>query len=150
MPQPTRPWPRALLAALLLGLAAAASASAQVPDWSAVAEVEEVTALTRDADGAERETTIWFAVVDGQGYIRTSRSTTWGDNALREGGLTLRFRGGAEHPVRVELFEDEALLARIAAAFHEKYGTVDTLAGWVRGSGARIMRLVAPSPGAEK
>ena len=139
----TRTWSRALLAALLLGLAAGASASAQVPDWSAVADAREVTALTHDADGALRERTIWLAVLDRQGYIRTSRSTTWGDNAVRDGELQLRIRG-AEYRLRVELVEDEALLARIASAFHEKYGFTDTLAGLVRGSGARIMRLSAP------
>jgi hypothetical protein len=136
----------ALLCALLLALAPGAPAgpaASQVPDWGALADAEEVKALTRDADGEPRETTIWIAVVDGRGYIRTSRSTTWGDNALREGGLVLRVRR-EEYPVRVELVQDEALLARIAAAFHEKYGFVDTLAGLVRGSGARIMRLAAP------
>jgi hypothetical protein len=136
--------PRALRVQLLLpGLllaAALAHAAGPAPDWNAVSEVEEVTALTRDADGSPRETTVWLAVVDGQGYLRTSGSTRWGDDVEREGALGLRI-GETEYRLRAVLVEDPALRERVVGSFREKYGWVDGLLNVVRGSHPRIMRL---------
>jgi hypothetical protein len=126
----------ALFACLLCTLAA----SAPAPDWSAVAGVEEVVVVTTNEDGTPRETTIWLVVVDGQGYIRTSRSTRWGDNVERDPDIVLRIEE-QEHPARAFFVEDEALRERIVRAFREKYGWFDGMVNFMRGRHPRIMRL---------
>jgi hypothetical protein len=118
----------------------AAPASAGPPDWNAVADVRTVQVVTTDADGSPRDTKVWLAVVDGQGYIRTG-GTTWGDNVVRNPDVTLRFEDG-EHPLRVEFVEDEAERERIVAAFRAKYGFTDRMLSFMRGSRPRIMRLL--------
>jgi hypothetical protein len=130
----------AALAAASLAALAAQGAGAAAPDWQALAGVETVEVVTTDPDGEPRTTTVWLAVVDGQGYVRTG-GTRWGDDAERDPSLELA--AGAERwPLRVELVEDDALRARIAEAFRAKYGWSDAMLSWVRGSRPRIMRLL--------
>jgi hypothetical protein len=133
----------ALLSTLLTAGLALASASAEGVDWSRQAGVEEVTVITRDADGDERETTIWLIVVDGQGYIRTG-STRWGDDVERDPDLVLRI-DETELPLRAEFVTDEPLREKIEAAFREKYGFMDRVIDVFRGSEPRIMRLLPRS-----
>ena len=123
--------------ACLLGALAADAAEL---DWNRVADVGKVRVLTTNQDGTPRETTIWLAVLDGRGYIRTSGSTRWGDNVERNPDIALRI-GDTEHPLRASLVEDEALRARIVAAFREKYGWIDGFLDVFRGSKPRIMQL---------
>ena len=125
---------------LLASLAAALPALAGAPDWSALRDVETVEIVTTDADGSARETTIWLAVVDGQGYIRTG-STRWRANIERDPDVTLRIEGTA-YPLRAEAVTDAELKARIAQALREKYGLADAFVGIFRGSDPNIMRLV--------
>jgi hypothetical protein len=131
------------IAALSLALASAAPALAPTapPDWNAVAAVREVEVLTRNEDGSTKETTVWLAVADGQGYIRTG-NTSWWKNVERTPEVTLRIEG-AEHPLRVELVPDPATRARVAEIFRQKYGASDRILGWFRGSDPHIMHLVA-------
>ena len=64
--------------ALLLGLVAAAGAAAAAdPDWAVLAGHDTVIVETVDADGQARDTTVWLAVVDGVGYVRTSNTSSW-------------------------------------------------------------------------
>jgi hypothetical protein len=118
----------ALLAALLC---AAQLARADV-DWSAHASDDTVVVVTRDADGAVRDRTIWLLVLDGHPYIRTGSGTTWGENALRDRAVSLRL-GDEDVALRAERVTDAASLERIATAFHAKYGFADTLSGFIRG-----------------
>jgi hypothetical protein len=129
----------ALAAAALVALAAHAAA-AQAPSWAALEALDTVEVATTDPDGEPRLTTVWLAVVDGQGYVRTG-GTRWGDNAERAPSLEL-VAGAERWPLRVELVEDDALRARIAEAFRAKYGWSDAMLSWVRGSRPRIMRLL--------
>lgn len=124
----------------LLCLLGAAGASAATPDWGGVADVEEVEVLTTNEDGTTRTTTIWLVVMEDNGYIRTSRSTTWGDNVERDSQLVLRIQD-VEYPLRATFVEDEELRERIATAFREKYGWFDGLVNALRGSSPRIMKL---------
>lgn len=126
-----------LLGALALGLAAPATAGA--PDWNAVAAVDTVEIVTADEDGTPRETTIWLAVVDGQGYIRTS-NTRWAENIARNPDVVLRIEG-TEYPLRVEYIEDEALRARVHQTFRDKHGFSDAFISVFRSSHPKIMRL---------
>lgn len=121
--------------ALLAGPATAAG-----PDWAAVADVREMKVLTTNEDGSPRETKIWLVVLDGQGYIRTSRSTKWGGNAERQPELALRIEG-TEYPLRASFMTDEILREQVVKAFREKYGWFDGFLNFVRGSTPRIMRL---------
>jgi hypothetical protein len=98
-----------------------------------------VEIVTRDEDGAPRETKIWLVVVDGEGYIRTGGTRWWG-NVERDPDVTLRV-AGVEHPLRAELVTDEALLARVVASFRTKYGFSDRMAGLVRFGDTHVMRL---------
>jgi hypothetical protein len=121
-------------------LAAAEGSAAPAPDWAQLGSLETVEVVTKDPGGEPRTTTVWLAVVDGQGYVRTG-STRWGANAERDPVLAL-LAGGARYELRVELVEDDALRARIADAFRAKYGWEDAMLSWVRGSRPRIMRLL--------
>ncbi len=125
-----------LCAALWLPLAA----SAEGPDWDALADVGTIEVVTRDEDGDVRESSIWFAVVDGQGFIRTGGST-WGENISRDPNLVLRIEG-IEYPLRADFIEGDALRARIIAAFREKYGWFDGFVDFVRGSRPKIMHML--------
>ena len=126
-----------------LAIVAIAQPTDPAPDWSGYADVEEISAITADEDGSARETTIWLAVVDGRGYIRTG-NTTWGDNVDRDQAIAVRVEG-TEIPVQVRFIEDEALRERIAATFREKYGWSDAMIGIIRGSHPKIMQLDPPS-----
>jgi hypothetical protein len=130
-----------LAVGLTLGLAGAASANP--PDWPAWATLEEVEVITTDEDGESREHTIWIAVSEGVGYLRTSRSSTWGDNLERDGQLRLRGAPG-ELSLRAQLVTDAAELERVTAAFEAKYGGfMSWFSGLIRGT-PRIFRLSAP------
>ena len=126
----------ALLAALLIPLAAGAGR----PDWEALADVGTLEVVTHDEDGDARETKIWLAVVDGQGFIRTG-GTTWGDNVARDPNLVLRIEG-VEYPLRAEFIEDEELRERVEAVFREKYGFSDRMVGLFRFGDTRIMHML--------
>lgn len=109
-------------------------------DWADLAAGDTVEVVTSDADGDVRETTIWLLALDGTGYIRTSKGSTWGDNVERQPDITLRAKG-ADHPVHAIPITDEAEKARIVAGFEAKYGHHPIL-DWFRGE-PRIWRLEA-------
>ncbi len=135
--------PFTLAVSLTLGLAGAASATS--PDWPAWAPLEEVEVLTSDEDGESREHTIWIAVSEGTGYLRTSRRSTWGDNLERDGQLRLRGAPG-ELSLRAQLVTDAVEIERVTAAFEAKYGGfMSWFSGLIRGT-PRIFRLSAPGP----
>jgi hypothetical protein len=110
--------------ALAVALGAAATARAAEPNWDKVAEVRNIEVITHDEDGDARETTIWLAVVDGQGFIRTG-NTTWGENIKRNpDDVVLRIEG-KEYPLHAEFIENDKLRERVVAAFRAKYGWTD-------------------------
>lgn len=130
----TSRWTGALLALALLAAPAAGAV-----DWDAAADVRDVTVITTNADGTAKETTVWLAVHDGQGYIRTS-DTRWWKNIARDDRVVLRI-GGEEHPLRAVRIADPELFDAVTAVFREKYGFVDVLAKAVRFGEVKIMRL---------
>ena len=108
-------------------------------DWDSHAEEQTVTVVTADEDGSARETTVWLAVLDGQGYIRTG-GTGWGGDIERNQDVALRI-GETELLLRVEYVTDEAQRDAVKAVFREKYGFSDWLMSPLRGSNPKIMRL---------
>jgi hypothetical protein len=131
----------ALCAGLWLAVLGAAGArAAEGPDWEALADVGTIEVITRDEDGGVRESSIWFAVLDGQGFLRTGGST-WGENISRDPTVVLRIEG-IEYPLRADFIEEDTLRARIIAAFREKYGWFDGFVDFVRGSRPKIMHML--------
>lgn len=113
-----------------LALAPTARADAAV-DWNALADVRTIELVTVDPDGRPRETPVWLAVVDGQGYVRTTRSR-WLANLERDPDLLVRVNG-AEHPLRAVGVSDARTREAVIAAFRAKYGFTDALLEVVRG-----------------
>ena len=132
-----RAFPSILLLALLMAALAAAAAA---PDWNALKDVETIEIVTTDEDGSSRDTTIWLAVVDGQGYIRTGNST-WKGNIERNPDVTLRVED-TEYPVRAEFVTDADLKTRVEQTLRDKYGFSDSFIGIFRIGEPNIMRLV--------
>ncbi len=110
------------------------------PNWDMLADLDTVQVVTADADGDLRVTTVWLAVLEEQGFIRTS-DTYWFANLERDPALKLR-AGGAEYALKRELVADAALGSRIDAAFRAKYGFSDRVISLFRGGSMRRMRLV--------
>lgn len=134
-----RALPATLAVAALLGCASAPPWSASAPiDWAAVADEAVPTLVTVDPDGGARRTSIWIAVVDGYGFIRTS-DTRWFANIERDPDVVL-WIGGAAYRLRVRLEHDAAVRDRVRAAFRAKYGLQDRLLHWF-GSQPNVMRL---------
>jgi len=133
------------VAGLVLVALARASASEVEGDfdWSPHAAERTVTAVTTNDDGSQRETTIWLVVVDGRAYIRTG-NTRWGANAEKRPEMSIRI-AAEEIPVRVDFIADAGLRGRVEAAFRAKYGFVDGLLDFLRGSNPKIMQLAPRS-----
>ena len=100
-------------------LAASGAASAAAVDWNEAHQFGVIEILTIDPDGANRDTNVWVAALDGHGYVRTNDSR-WFQNLTRDPDAAIRF-GGVEYPVRAGLVRDPALRARVDAVFAEKY-----------------------------
>ena len=133
-----------LLCALLLLVASALLVARAVentarPDWNSVARVDTVEVFTKNGDGTPRHTTIWLAVVDGKGYIRTG-ATGWWSNIERDPNVVLRIED-KEYPLRAVSVEDALLRQRVEDAFRAKYGFSDRVVGFFFRSVPHIMRL---------
>ncbi|HKE11583.1 MAG TPA: DUF2255 family protein [Myxococcota bacterium] len=138
----SRPLLRILVLATAVGLQPLSSAAAS-PDWNAAATTDTVQVITKNQDGTLKTTTVWLAVVDGQGYIRTG-NTRWWANIERDRDVTLRVQG-SDYPLRVEVVEEPDLRQRVEDAFRAKYGWVDRALEVVRSGSPHIMKLL-PRP----
>ena len=125
----------ALAVVALSGLAVA-----EPPGWGDTSKVETIVAITQDEDGELKETKIWLAELDARAFIRTSKSSNWGDNIARNPQIALRV-AGEEHPVRITFVKNKELRKRIEDAFRAKYGFNDALVGLIRGRNPRIMEV---------
>ena len=134
------------LAAILAftGVHAGQAAEPAPSDWAALAPVEEIQVLSENPDGSPHETTVWLAVVDGQGFIRTG-NTSWYPNLERKPEIGVRV-SGAEYAVRAEPIEDESLRERVIAQFREKYGWSDRMVGWFFPGRPHIVKLAPRAP----
>ena len=129
-----------LAVALLLG---AAAASAATP-WSPFEEARVVHLVTQDEDGEERDTPVWFVVVDGAGYVRTNDSR-WLANIQRGSAVVLR-RDETERPVTSEEVSDAAVTFAVEEAFKAKYGLVQRMMSALRMREPTVLRLRQRSP----
>lgn len=126
--------------AVLLALALPSVSHAAAPDWSQWADLQTVEVISTDEGGGSRITTVWIVVLDQEAYLRTG-GTTWGDNVEREGKLRLRGLS-VEYPLRAEKVLSASEKERVVAAFREKYGRSDVMAGLFRFGETRIFRLL--------
>jgi hypothetical protein len=124
--------------ALVLAVARAHALEALPPDWSAVAAEQHVVVITTNADGTPHETTVWLAVVAGQGYIRTG-DTRWYPNIERIPDVVVRV-AGKDYPLRAELASDAGEIRRVTDAFSAKYGWSDRVIHWFFTS-SHVLRL---------
>jgi hypothetical protein len=86
------------LAALAAVATLAFATGAFAQDWNALADTETIEVITKDEFGKPRETTVWLAVHDGHGYIRTG-GTRWGKEIRRDPDVVVRI-AGHEFPLR--------------------------------------------------
>ena len=110
----------------------------------------EVVTVTWDQDGSLRERRIWFARLEGDLYVRTTPSATWGANVERGGTLVLMARG-EYHAFEATRVDDADRIARINARFRQKYGRDDWWADRLRFFfGGKVAFLLTPidEPGA--
>ena len=126
---------RSLWCALALLLASPAYAG----DWSTFADASVVRIVTRDADGAERDTKVWFVVVGGDAFVRTNDSQ-WLANIRRGSGVALRLEE-AERAVTAEEVGDAAVSAAVEEAFKAKYGFVQRVMSAFRMREPTVLRL---------
>jgi len=120
-----------LAAVLVTVLAGAISAGAEEPvDWNAVSDVDTIQILTTDEDGATRDTTVWLAVWQGHGYIR-SRGTHWLANIERDPDVKVRI-AGQEYSLRATPIHDAKTYEAVSQVFREKYGWQDAVLGFFR------------------
>ena len=129
-----------VLTAFILIAPIAGAEGGDAVQWDRYSEEGTVEVITTNEDGSARETKVWLAVVEGQGYIRTG-NTGWGGNVERNPDVTLRI-GEIELPLRVEFVTDEAQREAVKAAFREKYGFSDRIMNPLRGKNPKIMRLL--------
>lgn len=134
----------AVTTAVVLHLASGARAFEPAPtDWTPLAAIEEIDVLSQNPDGTGRATTVWLAVVDGQGFIRTG-NTSWYPNLERKPEIGVRV-ADKEYAVRAELVADAALREKVLAAFRAKYGWSDRFVGWLFPGDPHILRLAPRS-----
>ena len=132
-----------LAAVILLTPVTGARGEAAI-EWDRYAEEGTVEVITTDEDGSVRETKVWLAVVNGQGYIRTGK-TRWGGNTERNPEVVLRI-GETELPPRVECDTDPTERDAVKAALRAKHGFSDWILNPIRGKNPKTMRPVPREP----
>lgn len=135
--------PRASSACLLALLLLAPPAWAET-EWSPFSEASVVHVVTQDEDGAERDTPVWFVVVEGAGYVRTNDSR-WLGNIRRGSPVALRL-GETERRVRGEEVGDAAVTGAVEDAFRAKYGLVQRIMSALRLREPTVLRLRPEEP----
>jgi hypothetical protein len=125
-------------ALLLVGAPAAAES------WAPFEEAGVVHVVTRDEDGAERDTPVWFVVVDGDGFVRTNDSR-WLANIRRGSSVSLRL-DERELPVSADEVGDAAVSGAVEEAFKAKYGLMQRMMSAMRMREPTVLRLRAKGP----
>jgi hypothetical protein len=122
-----------------LVLALLAAPAAHAGDWSPFAESDVVHIVTQDEDGAERDTPVWFVVVQGDGFVRTNDSR-WLANIRRGSSVALRL-DETERAVTAEAVADAAVSAAVEEAFKAKYGLMQRIMSALRVREPTVLRL---------
>jgi hypothetical protein len=126
---------------LCIALALLCAGASHAADWSPFAEAGVVRIVTQDEDGEERDTPVWFVVVEGDGFVRTNDSR-WLANIRRGSPVALRL-DAAERAVSAEEVADAAVTAAVEEAFKAKYGLVQRIMSAFRMREPSVLRLRA-------
>jgi len=129
----------ALAPALLVATGAARAAEGH-PDWQALRDVSVIEVITTDEDGDLRETPVWFVLVDGDPYLRTSDSR-WLANILRGSPVPIVIEG-LEYEVDAVPVDGDAIRAEVDAASAEKYGFQESVIRFFRVRPPDVLRIV--------
>jgi hypothetical protein len=127
------------LCVTLAGLCIAGTALAEYPDWESVADVGVIEVVTVDPDGDTRETPVWFVMIEGAPYLRTSESR-WLENLRRDPNLVLRIED-RDYEARVEEVSGEEMVEAVDRASREKYGWQEAVIHVFRMSTPAILRI---------
>jgi hypothetical protein len=130
-------------AGLCVALLWAAPALAQ-SEWSPFVEADVVHVVTQDEDGSERDTKVWFVVVEDAGYVRTNDSR-WLANIRRGSRVVLRL-DETDRQVTSEEAADPAVTAAVEEAFKAKYGFVQRVMSAFRMTEPTVLRLRPAAP----
>ena len=136
-----------LLVLLLIGLMTTAAAKAEYPDWNDYADVDVIELITEDEDGDLRETKVWFVLLGGDAYLRTSGSR-WLKNLRRDPDLSIRIEGKL-YEARAEEIQGDVIVEKVDIASRRKYGFMDGLIGLFRARKPDVLRVYpreAPRP----
>ncbi|MCH2186119.1 DUF2255 family protein [Myxococcota bacterium] len=124
----------------LMALLFASSASGDYPEWNDYVDVDVIEVITQDEDGGERETKVWFVLLGGEPYLRTSGSR-WLANLRRDPDFKVRIEGTV-YEARAEEIEGEAIVEKVDIASKRKYGFSDRVIGFFRSSRPDILRVL--------
>jgi len=127
-------------ALFLLTLAASAGAAAEI-DWQRFQDEDVIEVVTRNEDGALRETSVWIVAFDGHGYVRTNDSR-WLANIRRGSDVVLRL-GEDEFAVAAREPDDPAIDARVEEGFKQKYGFMQRVMSVFRMTEPTVLELTA-------
>ena len=138
-PWRSSPWIWIALGSLFWFLVASSPAHADYPNWNDYADVDVIEVLTEDPDGEVRETKVWFVLLGGEAYLRTSGSR-WLDNLRRDPNLSLRIEGTV-YGARAEEIRGDVIVEKVDIASQRKYGFADRLIGLFRVQKPDVLRL---------
>jgi hypothetical protein len=128
-----------LLLAALASLGLTTGATAEELDWEKYADVKVIEVVTVDPDGDVRETPVWFVLLEGAAYLRTSR-TRWLENIKRDPKVAIRIED-EEFPLLAHAVEGEEIIRRVDTASREKYGWQEAMIHIFRFRTPDILRL---------
>ncbi|MEE3327904.1 MAG: hypothetical protein VX252_11260 [Myxococcota bacterium] len=127
------------LAALLAFLAFTSSAHSDYPNWNDYVDVDVIEVITQDESGKRRESKVWFVLLGGEAYLRTSGSR-WLQNLRRDPDLSLRIEGRV-YQARAEEIQGEVIVEKVDIASQRKYGFADRLIGLFRSRKPDVLRI---------
>ena len=128
----------ALVALSLLVLGGVAHA--EYPEWNRFSDVEVIDVLTVDEDGTLRETPVWFVLVNGEAYLRTS-SSRWLENLRRDPNFRIEIEGRI-YEAQAEEISDQGMVETVDIASQRKYGWQEYLINFFRMSSPQILRIL--------
>jgi hypothetical protein len=111
-------------------------------DWERVAAVRVIEVVTTDEDGDDRETKVWFVLIDGVPYLRTNDSR-WLENIRRDPGVVIRIDEIEYVHLAHEVTTPE-LIEQVDAATRAKYGWQEATIHVFRIGEPEILRLSRP------
>ncbi len=124
---------------VILVFAGAGIAFGEFPDWNQYTQVQTIEVLTTDPDGDLRATPVWFVLLNGEAYLRTSGSS-WLDNLRRDPNLRLKIEGKI-YEAQAEEIPGMGIVEKVDIASERKYGLQESLIHLFRMRQPEILRI---------